>query len=81
MLLALIRARHLISPAWLEEIQILRSLSVRLTGEEAHAGGAQNDLAAVVLCARAHHAQIVVHKGLRELPGRPCMATTLSALT
>ena len=45
------------------------------TCEEAHARGAQDDLGAVLLRARAHHAQVVVHKLLRVLPRRACSAT------
>ena len=54
-----------------------------VTSEEAHAGGAQDDLVPLVLCTGADHAQVVVHKGLWKLPRRACMrrAVWMSAHT
>jgi len=49
------------------------------TGEKPQARGAQDDLVAVLLRARAHHAQVVVHKGLGERARGACRARPPSA--
>lgn len=49
-----------------------RATSQELTSQEAHARGPQDDLCAVALCTRPHHAQIIIHKGLWELPCSTC---------
>ena len=40
------------------------------TRQEAKAHGVLDDLVTVLLCARADHSQVVVYKGLREVPRR-----------